>query len=82
MARLYGIPQAAVGVVRSLWAGPLGETLWKVALVTLYLLTLVALAALSWPLASVLLGLLAVIVIRPTLRRILLDFWNRNWAEL
>jgi hypothetical protein len=84
MARipLFGVPKRLGSVVRGLFAGSLGNVLWKLTLVVVGFSVLYAMAISSYFIATFFAGIVLSAFLADDVTAAAMDFWNRNWAEL
>lgn len=79
--KLYGIPRSVAQSTRRLFAGTLGDVLWK--LFILGLLVLVGIALLSMgAVGGVIGGILLGTLLADDVRAFISDLWNRRWARI
>jgi hypothetical protein len=76
------IPKAAAGVVRRIFAGPLGRILWKLFALVAGAFLILWLVSASGYFAAAVAGIVLSVVLSSTIRSILRDIWNARFLTI
>lgn len=79
---LYGIPKSAVQRLRRLFAGSLGDILWKIVISVVLVGIGYLLLAGGGIWGAIVGGAIITTLIDDDIRAFVSDLWNRRWAKL